>query len=256
MESASVPATPDLAHTPRLTPGRVLAGLAVGWIVCLALIPLQIDRAFGLPAHPLLLHVPVVLGPLLAVVTVALALKSDWRRRYGLAWGALAVVTLLGTVLTTGAGEALYDDRFGGRTGAGGGAGIAGLVRLGGGTIADHRSAGETLRILMFVFVALILVVLLVDHLRATGRRAVPGVAVTALLAVTSLVGLGAGFFVVRTGHLGAQATWRMQGGPPSGGGFPGGGQGGPGGQQGGGAQGAPNGTGATQGGGGGTPAP
>jgi hypothetical protein len=81
--------------------------LAATVVVAAVLLPFQLSNAFGLPAHPLLLHVPVVLVPVLSVVTVALAVRPAWRLRFGLSAGVLAIVTMAGTILTAGAGEAL-----------------------------------------------------------------------------------------------------------------------------------------------------
>jgi hypothetical protein len=75
------------------------------------LLPFQPSRAFGLPAHPLLVHIPVVLVPLLGVAVVVLALRPAWRARYGPAAAVSAVVTMVGAILAAGAGEALRDRR-------------------------------------------------------------------------------------------------------------------------------------------------
>lgn len=202
--STAAPAAP-IARRPVPSPGLLLVLLAAGWLVCFALIPLHVDHTFGLPAHPLFVHIPVVLDPVLALVTLALVARPAWRERYGLAWGLFAVVALAGTVLTIGAGEALLEDR-GGRAM---------------GTIADHKQAAETLRLLMFGLVAVILALLAVDHLGRRGRTIRAAALVLSIAA--AVLALAAGFFTVRTGHLGAKATWAMEGsGPPSGGGFPG----------------------------------
>ena len=43
------------------------------------------ENLFGLPTHILLLHVVVILLPLAAVATVAVALSSRFRHRWGIA---------------------------------------------------------------------------------------------------------------------------------------------------------------------------
>src|SRR5919198_3356924 len=70
----------------------VLLGLTA---LTLALIPVHIHRAFGLPAHPLLLHVPVILVPLAGLAALAFCARPAWLDRYGLGLGVLAVVTAL-----------------------------------------------------------------------------------------------------------------------------------------------------------------
>ena len=58
----------------------VLLGLLV---LSLALIPVRIHHAFGLPAHPLLLHIPVVFVPIATLGGLALAARPDWLLRFG-----------------------------------------------------------------------------------------------------------------------------------------------------------------------------
>lgn len=180
---------------------RALAALALGYVVCIALLAVEPDRAFGLPAHPLLVHLPVVLIPCLVIATVALIAVPSWRARYGLALGVLAVVALAATVVAAGAGEQLLEHE-----------------REGGGLIHEHAEAADTLRVLMFALTAAILLLLARDW-RARRGQAIGGRAVAALLAIATLgLAAGAGFFVVRTGHLGAKATWAQEGGGDGGG--------------------------------------
>ena len=201
---------PDRAFTLPAVTGPALAALGLLFVVALALTPVEIDRAFSLPAHPLLLHVPVILVPLLVVASIALAVLPRWRDRLGVLWGAFAVVCLIATVLAVGSGEAFLEGRpF-----------VDQVLR-------DHREAAETLRILTFGLTAAILVLLAVDWLRA--RAVGPAVLRTTgvALAVSALIvplSLATGFFVIRTGHLGAKAAWSREGGQEGGGGSPPGG--------------------------------
>jgi hypothetical protein len=43
---------------------------------------LEINRMFGLPAHPLLVHAAVVLVPLAAVSFIITGVREVWRRAY------------------------------------------------------------------------------------------------------------------------------------------------------------------------------
>jgi hypothetical protein len=69
---------------------------------------MEIDELFDLPAHPLLVHVPIVLVPL-ALLAALVALVPLARRPAALAAAALAVVGGVGAFLATGAGEKLED---------------------------------------------------------------------------------------------------------------------------------------------------
>jgi len=180
----------------------VLLGLTV---LSLALIPVHIHEAFGLPAHPLLLHVPVVLVPVAGIAALVLVARPAWLDRYGLTLGVLSVAATAATILTVGAGQAFRADRAEGF----GGAGEAGRL-------AEHAEAGENLRLVVIAFTVALLVTLL---LRRLLRRGGPAEAI--LRGVVVVLAVLAVFFVIRTGHLGAQLTWERDGG----GGPPGGGQ-------------------------------
>jgi len=179
----------------------VLLGLTV---LSLALIPVHIHEAFGLPAHPLLLHVPVVLVPVAGIAALVLVARPAWLDRYGLTLGVLSVAATAATILTVGAGQAFRADRAEGF----GGAGEAGRL-------AEHAEAGENLRLVVIAFTVALLVTLLLRRLRRGGPAEAILRGVVAVLAVLAV------FFVIRTGHLGAQLTWERDGG----GGPPGGGQ-------------------------------
>jgi hypothetical protein len=62
-------------YATKVAGARQLLLLGGGLVVCLALIPLQIHNAFGLPAHPLLLHVSVIFDPLLVLGTLVLVAR-------------------------------------------------------------------------------------------------------------------------------------------------------------------------------------
>jgi hypothetical protein len=69
---------------------------------------IELDELFGLPAHPLLVHIPVVMIPL-ALVTALLALWPAVRRPALIAAAGMAVVGGIGAVLAVGAGDKLEE---------------------------------------------------------------------------------------------------------------------------------------------------
>jgi len=145
-------------------------------------------RLFGLPAHPLLVHFPVVAIPTLSLVALIMAIRPAFRERYGIAISLLGVVTTIATFLAAASGEALSDEF-----------GFTDEV------IGDHRSLGETLR--LFVLGLTVTVV----ALTAFGRRGndneknpavLPLGVITFVFAALSLV------WTIRTGHAGASSVW------------------------------------------------
>ncbi|MFC0042663.1 DUF2231 domain-containing protein [Actinomadura rayongensis] len=168
--------------------------LAAAVVLAAALAPVEPQDAFGLPAHPLLVHVPVVLVPLLSAAAAALAVRPAWRLRFGAATGGALVAVMAATMLAAGAGEALRDERTGG-----------GPVPH---AVAEHGELGGQLRVLVVALTLVFLALLILDARRAPepGRAAVlTGRAAAALVVVLALLAL---VWVVRTGHAGAELTW------------------------------------------------
>lgn len=165
---------------------REAVPLAVAYAVCLALLRLHVDRAFGLPAHPLIVHVPVIAVPLLSLVSVVLAVRPALRERFALAWAGLALVALAGTVLAAGAGHALLAS-FGG-----------GAPR---GALATHVDLADLLEWSVALLTAVVLVVVV-------ARRRLHGPADLAARALTLVLAVAAAYYVVRVGDAGARAVW------------------------------------------------
>ena len=187
---------------------RITAEVALLALVLLSPVLLAVewgDVYSGLPAHPLLVHVPVVLVPLAALAAIVLAARPDLTARWGLATGVLALAALGGTFLAVGSGEALRDslpadERF------------SDLV-------AEHAEAAELLRTLTFGFVVALALALLAVAAN-DGRLALPGplariarerwvrIALRVLVVVLAIACIA---MVIRTGDLGAKAVWQEQ---------------------------------------------
>jgi Predicted membrane protein (DUF2231) len=174
--------------------------VAVAAVVSLALWPIEIHRAFGLPAHPLIIHVPVVFIPILGLAVLAVAFNTRWFERYGVLVAAFSVVANAATLLAVGAGEAFREDleaRAPGRV-------------IDDPTLHDHADAGITVRLAMVILTALLVGLLF--------ARRLPKAATIALRVLAVLFALTAIVMVIRTGHLGAKMAWgEREGGPPPG---------------------------------------
>ena len=68
-------------HAP--SSSEILTRSAVNLAALLVLSPHAISKLFGLPAHPLFVHVPVVLIPLVGIGAIAMAFSARVRDRYG-----------------------------------------------------------------------------------------------------------------------------------------------------------------------------
>ena len=70
--------------------------LGILGVLTFALIPIKINTIYGgLPAHPLFLHVPVILIPVAGLAALALAARPSWWTRHGV-WVTLVAVVALG----------------------------------------------------------------------------------------------------------------------------------------------------------------
>ena len=71
-------------------------------------LPIRITTIYdGLPAHPLFVHVPVVLIPTTVVAAVVFLLKREWLARYGIALALASIAAMSSIFVTMQAGAAL-----------------------------------------------------------------------------------------------------------------------------------------------------
>jgi uncharacterized membrane protein len=154
------------------------------------------DTINGIPLHPLVVHAVVVLFPLAVLGTLLIAVRPQWRTRYGfLVVAAAAIGTALAPVATS-SGEAL-EERVGDPA-------------------YDHAELGEQL--VWFGIVLLIASAALVYlQRRAEQVSAGPGATaahapsknlITVVAAVSVLAALATGYQVYRVGDSGAKSAW------------------------------------------------
>ena len=148
------------------------------------------DSIFNLPAHPLLVHVPVICVPLAAFGAVLIALRPGWRRAYGPIVVALAAIGAIGALLAAGSGESLQESRN---------------IR----DLGDHAEYGDMAQNVSFVLLGLVVVLVALDRWRTHPRlRRVPSGAVTAVAVLTIAASMGAAAVIVLAGHSGAKRVW------------------------------------------------
>jgi hypothetical protein len=215
-----VATAPSIGRFDTRSPWRaeyVLAGLA---ILSFALWPVHITTIYsGLPAHPLFLHVPVILIPVAAIWALVLVARPRWFLSSGVLLGIVTVIALAATFLTVGAGEALQSALH-----LNGGFGPSALI-------ARHAHAAMILRDLLVLFTGAVIVALFAHRVAAgmaSGVARLDGLAghpatLVLLRAALVVLALACAYFVFHTGDLGAKAVWqgRLSGGGPGGGGGP-----------------------------------
>ncbi|GAB2858734.1 DUF2231 domain-containing protein [Lentzea nigeriaca] len=154
----------------------------------------------GIPLHPLLVHAVVVLLPLAALSSVAIALVPSWRRRY--AWPVLGV-TLAGVAAVPAAKQAGEDFQ------------AALESRIGPNpAIQAHAALGTTLLPIALGFGVAVIALLVAGRLADRERQAeapttktwrVISVVVSVLVV---LLAVGTVYQTVRAGHSGSEAVW------------------------------------------------
>ena len=156
----------------------------------------MLDSLFGLPAHPLVVHIAVVLVPLAALGTIAIAFWGAARRRIGWIVVALAFVAFVGCFLAKQSGEALQNSV---RNTA---AVNAHVEMADGGTVAG---------LAVFIGAAGVMVVDLIVGQRTKRKQSALPLQKQAPMIVGALAVLLALFGSVRIiqiGHSGAKSTW------------------------------------------------
>ncbi|HEY9391402.1 MAG TPA: DUF2231 domain-containing protein [Mycobacteriales bacterium] len=157
----------------------------------------------GLPVHPLVVHLVVVLLPLAALTGLAVALVPALRRRYGAVVGVLNVVAGLAVPAAMVSGNWLYDHRIDNLGNHPGDATEASLM-------VQHKDVANTLWPWATVLVVGVLLTLCLPRMAGRFGRVrqfrlpLAGLAVllTAIGAVASV------YLVVQIGEAGARAAW------------------------------------------------
>ena len=174
-----------------------------GFLGFLAL-PIRITTIYsGLPAHPLFLHVPVMLIPITVMAAIVLMVRPDWFERYGIALAIVSVIAMSSVFITMQAGGALQSalDLHGE------------AARL----IDEHSQSANILAIVYVLFTATVIVAFAARRIsggRPTGLAIVdrllsPPAVFTALRILVVVLAIGSVAMVARTGDLGAKAVWQ-----------------------------------------------
>jgi uncharacterized membrane protein len=178
-------------------------------------LPIRITSIYsGLPAHPLFVHVPVILIPCTVVAAVVFVIKPAWMSRYGIALALVSIVAMSSTFLTLQAGAALRA--------------ALNLQGPAANLISQHAQAAHILAIVYVVFTATLIVTFASRRISSgmpTGLGIVDGLlsprpVFRGLSVLLVLLAIGAGYMCFRTGDLGAKAVWQgriqaAQGGGP-----------------------------------------
>jgi hypothetical protein len=146
----------------------------------------------GLPAHVLLVHFIVVLGPFTAVLAIVCTFWPAARQRLVWLVLALALITAALTPLTTNAGEWLAKRR-----------GRSPLLHA-------HAELGHTMAYFAIALLAAAALIAFV-HLREARGKSLKPIARWLIAAVVVIASVATTVQVYRIGDSGAKATWSKQ---------------------------------------------
>jgi hypothetical protein len=173
-------------------------------------LPIRITTIYSnLPAHPLFVHVPVILIPTTVVAAVLFMAKPVWLSRYGIALALTSILAMSSVFLTMQAGAALRGELH-----------LQGQAAK---LISEHSHAAHILAIVYVAFTAILILTFaacrissgMPTGLDAADRLLSSTSMFAALRVVLVVVSIGAGYMTFRTGDLGAKAVWqgRLQSG-------------------------------------------
>lgn len=140
------------------------------------------DTIFGLPTHVLVVHAAVVLLPLAAIGAVVMAFSQRFSVRFGPVVVAVAAVGAIAAFMSRISGEE-FAERVG--------------------NPQEHAEAGA---LLPFISVGFFVVLLLLWLLDRRGARDLFTQIVAVVVIVAALIVTG---WTIRTGHSGAEASWK-----------------------------------------------
>jgi len=159
----------------------------------------------GLPAHPLLVHIPVVLLPLAAICAVAMLIRPALLRTFGWFVVGLAGVGFIGALFAASTGDELKETR------EAAGQSISATLR-------DHAEQGDAVQVYAGIFFVLVLAWVgfawwrrRVGEERATSVARKPKIVATALAALAILAGAATTASVTIAGHNGAKSVWETK---------------------------------------------
>jgi predicted membrane protein DUF2231 len=167
-------------------------------------LPIRLTTIYGgLPAHPLFVHVPVILIPVTILAAIVCMVKTEWFGRYGIALAVVSIGAMSSTFLTMQAGAALRAALH--------------LQGTAAHLISQHAQAAHILAVVYVLFTA-VLILTFAAYRISDGMPTGLGVldalfssrgVFNGLRVLLVVLAIGAGYMTFRTGDLGAKAVWQ-----------------------------------------------
>ena len=145
-----------------------------------------------LPSHPLFVHAPVVLMPLLALFAAALLVRPSWRRKVGLVLPALSLGLAIATILARESGLRLKD-----------------LLGDFAPNTDKHESLANTALVLIVLLFVMSVAMVVADRWARADGPAWLNQAAVALVGLSFVFAGLATVWMFRAGHEGARLVWK-----------------------------------------------
>jgi len=169
------------------------------------LLAIQFETISGIPLHPLVVHVPVVLVPLAFFGAIAALFVPRWRSWCLPLTAAFAAVSLVGVQLAIQSGEGLEE-----------------ILDEESAAIERHSQLAEQARPMVLLFVVFAIAAAVIwwlvqrdasdDADGVSTRTATLRKLVVPICALSVLTGALASVWIYRTGHSGAESVWKEAG--------------------------------------------
>lgn len=148
---------------------------------------------FGIPAHPLFVHLPVVLIPLASIAVVAMLIRPKWWDQFKWATLLVAGVGAFGAIISTGSGEQLEESVEG-----------TASRKL----LHAHAEAGESARTMSVIFFVILLTAIVIVPWIKNRRASTPRWLASVVSALLVLSAFAASWTIYDAGHSGAKSVW------------------------------------------------
>jgi hypothetical protein len=148
------------------------------------------DTLFGIPAHPLIVHGAVVLLPLAALATLAVAAVPKLRRNYGAVVVVVAAVATVSVFLAQESGEPL-EDRVDETP-----------------LVEEHTEHAEQVLPWAVGLTLVAAATVAAGSLRGRYPGLASGGATAVLVVLAAVAAIGATYTIIDVGHSGAKAVW------------------------------------------------
>lgn len=178
------------------------------------------DTLFGIPAHPLVVHAPVVLLPLAFVGVVLMMVRATWFEHFKWPVFGITLIGAIGAIFATGSGEALEEqiEETEGRE----------ALR----SIHGHAEAGEGARTFAILFLIALALWIFVPIFLARRRAAAAAAGSTpeaeaatsapasyggprwlrpVLMVFVALTAIASMVTIIDAGHSGAESVWKEE---------------------------------------------